>query len=60
MMEFFNSLAVFGFHSQLRELHLVSNFMKCVELKNIVIILSCGKGVELKGFGVVIIPKLLS
>ena len=42
MMKFFNSLVEFGFHSQLRELHLVSNFMKCVELKD----------------GIVIIPKL--
>ena len=31
MMIFFNSLAEFGFHSQLRELHLVSNFVNCFE-----------------------------
>ena len=29
--DIFNLLAEFGFHSQLRELHLVNNFMKCVE-----------------------------
>ena len=38
------------FSQSTTELHLVNNFMKVVELKfGVVIILSCDKGVELKG-----------